>query len=401
MKLGNKLVFLISIPSIFLSLIIAKENYNSFPVKSEGALTERLKIINEPFLTRNSLGSELFTNGLTVTFDDEIIEDYVINYEDYDKNNLGTQEITISYQTFTTSFDVFVTNEFALVGDQVERGVFVSNVTIDEGQLMCVELFNATYKSVFLTDYSFTIENEKQTNNIPLGDFPIESNDALTISFAEDIIDDINVSLEDFDDFWNLKLLKEAVVLDNFSTMLIAELNPESNDVANIKRHPSILKPNNKIVIDEWYSTTTPFDNSIPHVINENVISYEDQAKAFARYVMFGDGMFASGRVEEAFLALRTEFEFMHPASINYFLDNPKVTVHGYNEDNKYVGVTFRNAYERINMLAVNSGHTSFINVKRPITLNFSKSLLIVLLTSVSLFGYFVLMHIKNYQKKV
>jgi hypothetical protein len=78
-----------------------------------------------------------------------------------------------------------------------------------------------------------------------------------------------------------------------------------------------------------------------------------EQAKAWATYVMFGAGMFAAGRVEEAFRALETEYQLMDYRSQNILFEEPNTTFQGINESNRLDNSTFREAVGRYNYLAV------------------------------------------------
>jgi hypothetical protein len=88
------------------------------------------------------------------------------------------------------------------------------------------------------------------------------------------------------------------------------------------------------------------------HELMSPVVTPLEQATAWATYVMYGAGMFALGRVEEAFEALRSEYEFMDGMSQRLLFSQPSTTITGINEQGKMSQSTFREAIGRYNYLA-------------------------------------------------
>jgi hypothetical protein len=67
---------------------------------------------------------------------------------------------------------------------------------------------------------------------------------------------------------------------------------------------------------------------------------------------MFGAGMFAAGRVEEAFRELEAEYITMDESSKALIISQPQTTITGINENNRTYRSTFREAVGRFNYLA-------------------------------------------------
>lgn len=392
----KRLVFLFAFFSFSFAFVVSNSvEHNQIVSFAESGVNTTLEISNEPYLKRISLGADFYTEVLEVKFNDELTEDYTLN--GHDKYNLGEQKITVHYVNEETTFNIFVSNEFALVGDFINRDLFISKILWNNG-IHGLELFNATYEVMSLNNFHLELQGEEQSKTITFDEISIDTKKTLTISFNESFLADVNQELDIDESILNVMLLKEDVVHDLWNSTFIEDIN-DNEEIVIVNRHPSILSNNDKGNNREWFyhSGVSKFGY---HVINENLISYQEQSRAFVRYVMFGAGMFAQGRVEEAFLALRTEFELMHMESIKYFLENANEKVRGINEEGKEVEVSFKNAYERINVLANRSGHSSFISTRRSNSFNLSNSFLIIALIGSSLCGYTLLLLITKYQRK-
>jgi hypothetical protein len=108
--------------------------------------------------------------------------------------------------------------------------------------------------------------------------------------------------------------------------------------------------------------------------------------------------MFAAGRVEEAFLALETEYQLMDYRSQNILFEEPNTTFQGINERNRMDTSTFREAVGRYIYLAARvPGATGLINPNpSPFTINI---LILISLGLVSIFT--ILAFIKSRYKSV
>jgi hypothetical protein len=175
-----------------------------------------------------------------------------------------------------------------------------------------------------------------------------------------------------------------------FDTIPIAstmETRYGSKDVTTnvFQRHPQTLAPAYAYDPNEWiaYDADTTL---APFALAEPMVTPLEQAKACATYVMFGVGMFAAGRVEEAFRALETEYQLMVYSSQKLLFEEPNTTFQGANERNRLDTSTFREAVGRYNYLAARvPGSTGLINPS-PFTINI---FIIISLGLVSIFAIF------------
>lgn len=377
---------------------VSPQKFSNSLLRANTESPSTLIVSYNPYLTILSLGDNLFTNGLEVTLTtnegNETIEDYTLS--DFDANNLGEQTIIVSYHTYITSFDVFVTNENVVNTIGVANDVFISEVINLGEDEYGLELYNNTPNDIDLSNYKIVINLEKSS---PIDIFlsgSILKNKTYTIASSLSI--DINLqnantqtSLLDFNQATSIELVKnENNTIDQFSftTSSWFQESDYENNVA--VRHYRNQEPEAQFNGKSWYKTGNDTSNFNQHHIVKDIVTFENQAKAFARFVMFGAGMFAAGRVSEAFNALKTEYDLMSEGAKQFFINNKDTTVQGINESNKLVSITFREAHARIAVLASRSGNTSFI--PSSFSFNFSgvAPYLIIGVAVVSIGGYFL-----------
>jgi hypothetical protein len=150
------------------------------------------------------------------------------------------------------------------------------------------------------------------------------------------------------------------------------------------QRHPQTLAPAYTYDSNEWiaYDADTTF---IPFALAEPMVTPLEQAKAWATYVMFGAGMFAAGRVEEAFRELETEYQLMDYRSQNILFEEPNTTFQGINERNRLDTSTFREAVGRYNYLAARVPGAVGLTIAPYI--DFASLLIVVLLSVLGIAG--------------
>jgi hypothetical protein len=399
MKLKNTtLLPLLLITQLSICAHLTYPNKRVQPVIAEEPLG--LSVTKKPYLTKLSLGDDLFTNGLEVSLTtnegSEVIKDYSLS--GFDPNNLGEQTITITYQTYITSFDVFVTNENVFNTIDVANDVFISEVINLSENEYGLELYNNTPNDIDISNYKVVINLE---NNSPIDislsgsilkdeTFTIASSSATNINIQNS---DIQSSQLDFNLATSINLVKnENSIIDKYS-FTTSSWFQESNYDGNVTiRHYRNQKPETQFNGKSWYKAGNDTSNFNQHHVVKDIVTFENQAKAFARYVMFGAGMFAAGRVSEAFNALKTEYDLMSEGAKQFFINNKDTTVQGINESNKLVSVTFREAHSRIAVLASRSGNPSFIPSSFSINFNFETiaPYLIIGVAVVSIGGYFL-----------
>lgn len=126
-------------------------------------------------------------------------------------------------------------------------------------------------------------------------------------------------------------------------------------------RESFIISPETTYTASSWYAldASITWQSFTPLPLLTPLL----QAKAWAKDVMFGAGMFAAGRVEEAFRALEREYRFMNVVSQLLLFEEPNTQITGINERGNLDRSTFREAVGRYNYLAARvPGATGLIN---------------------------------------
>lgn len=391
-----KTVLLLSIISPFFYVT----NNSSKEVRLTAQTNESISVEQKPYVTRLSLGDPLYLDGLIIKdSSSQIIEDYVVT--EHDPMNLGEQVVYINYENFSTSFTVFVTNETVRTSLVTTNDLFISEfIYLDENNIG-IELYNNTTTSINLKDYKIkvTYDGDLSPLIIDLTDGDIPSKKTFTI--ANNLANEENLQASqlfvdiDLSNAVNLTLVKNEKEIDTIvfhgETGWFSIYDYLFAGV--MRRHYKVFNPSPTFTTNEWISTKLDTSNFNMHEVSSLVISIEEQAKAFARYVMFGAGMFAAGRVEEAYTSLKSEYSFMSNESKQYFIENKNVKVEGINETNKRVSVTFSDAHGRISVLASKTGNPSFIPASKGFSFNLGKYgdlLIIGVILTISLTGYFL-----------
>ena len=404
----KKTIKFMSLSLVFTSLFFMNPN-STKSTRLNGESVLGLKVINTPYITKLSLGDELYTEGLvielTTSSGSEIIDDYDLS--GHNPNDLGIQAIQVTNGSYISSFDVFVTNENVRNTIVSTSDLFISEIVFLDNNNFGLELYNNTNTQTDLSNYFLTLNYpEHDPVQIALPTETLDVQDAYTISSPLATLDDLVVANYksgelDFTDIMNVTLTKEtnSLIVDNFEFIPdLSWFNPPSEFINSVvRKHYRNNQPSSTFDSQGWYITSTDTSDFGSHSVIEDIMSVEDQAKAFARYVMFGAGMFAAGRVNEAYQALKSEFELMSGASKAYFINNKNVTVQGYNETNKFVTVTFREAQGRISVLASRSGNVSFVPSTNTFNLSFDNLAPYLLIGLVVLaFGSYIIFRVKT-----
>jgi hypothetical protein len=186
---------------------------------------------------------------------------------------------------------------------------------------------------------------------------------------------------------WLLKRVDSFALFDTIPIASTMETRNESKDLTThvFQRHPQTLAPAYTYDPNEWIAYDA--DNTLASfALAEPMVTPLEQAKAWATYVMFGAGMNAAGRVEEAFRELEAEYESMDDRSQAILFEEPNTRFQGINERNRLDTSTFREAVGRYNYLAARvPGATGLINPS-PFTIN---TLILISLGIVGLFAIF------------
>ena len=312
---------------------------------------------------------------------------------------LGTTSISINHGSIEYSFTVTMTNDGVIIDPLVGQKPFISSFAVNDTHHF-VSLFNPTLSSLSLDDYGLVINDTFYGFEIGLS---ISSMAEKRIPLLDgvsmiDIIGDVGL----------LTLfpvrhisLKEASALLSMDHIEITEVMQVFNQDAEISTHafqrlPYVINPEATYTSSSWVATPNEVD--VPsHALFQPTVTPLIQAKAWAHYVMFGAGMNAAGRVEEAFQALEKEYQFMDPRSQAILFDEPNTSFQGINERDRLDTSTFREAVGRYNYLAARvPGANGLINPNpSPFPIH---TLILISLGLVGLFALFAIIK-SRYQR--
>ncbi|MGE4342557.1 MAG: bacterial Ig-like domain-containing protein [Bacilli bacterium] len=401
----NKYLKLSLIIPLLAPIFHAVKNNEVKTLQAWESVSSGLRVVHQPYVTTLSLGDSLYLDGLVVESfyneDSEVISDYTIS--GYDGANLGVQTITLNKGMFSTSFEVYVTNDLVRNTPITSSELMISEFAyLNEGDIG-IEIYNPTSSLVSLEDYALVINYDDSDDTlISLADFDIASKEAFTISnFASSshLYDSASIMVVlELEGATSISLLKDDTLSDHIEIVPHASWfnSTEGTMPGNvIRRHYKTVGPNPVFTAKEWIFAAESTNDYGLHFISDAITSIAEQAKAFARYVMYGAGMFAAGRVEEAFLALKKEYTLMSNEAKQYFIDNKDIKVEGINEEGKRDTATFREAQGRISVLASSSGNPSFIP-STALSFNIEGTggiLILVAILSISTGGFLIIRH--------
>ena len=304
---------------------------------------------------------------------------------------LGQTQIGVLEENIEYTFTINITNEGAILDPLVGLKPFISSFAVNETQSF-VRLFNPTLETLSLDNYGFVI------NDTYYG-FKIGATlDAMT-ERSINLVDGIaTIDLIDLEDPILTLFPIRHIYLREASTFLfidkvdITDTIQTRNINAPIDTHAfqrlnTVTEPEETFEGDSWlaYPNEAVIQTHALWVPNVTPLI---QAKAWAHYVMFGTGMNAAGRVEEAFRALETEYNFMDYRSQALLFEEPNTSFQGINERGRLDTSTFREAVGRYNYLAARvPGATGLINPNpSPFPIN---TLILIFLGLVGLFSIF------------
>lgn len=268
---------------------------------------------------------------------------------------LGTTTFSINQDAIDFSFKVTFTNEGVIIDPLVGQKPFISSFGVNETHRF-VSLFNPTLSSMSLDNYGLVINDTYYGFETGLSIPSMMEKRILLIEGVPEIgligENDPLVSLFPIRHFY----LREASTFSFIDRVDITEVMQVLNQDADISTHafqriPYVKDPEASYTSTSWVAVAN--EEQVPtHTLFQPNVTPLIQAKAWAHYVMFGAGMFAAGRVEEAFRALEKEYEFMDPRSQAILFEQPNTSFEGINERDRLDISTFREAVGRYNYLA-------------------------------------------------
>lgn len=356
---------MVSSPLIFVKNLTTNFSQMSSSI-SEGA---SLVISKEPYKTIFSLGDSFENDGLEISLVDKsqniTIEDFVIS--GHNPYSLGTQVISISYQDLEVEYSIDVTNKDALFFPLVSVDLMFTEYVQLGNNSFALEIFNGSPNTISIEDYILSVGDDEYVFN----SHDLLVNEVIVISAStsnEDIKKKANQVIEGLS--WNsgeeISLRKDEKLIDVIST---SESDRGENCINGacslfnntLRRDEKSTITNPTFSKQNWYSLDNDISNLGVFSFHTPNLTYEQQAKAYGEYVMYGAGMFAAGRVEEAYNQLKKEYENMNVNSKAFFVQNPNYEIEGIDEQGKLDKSTFREASGRIGVLASRLGQPSFL----------------------------------------
>ena len=321
-------------------------------------------------------------------FQSEALDDALNQIDPF---TIGSTSFEIEEDGVTYTFTIQYTNAGVRIDPYVGQKPFISSFGVNDTHHF-ISLFNPTLEPLDLNNYGFVVNDtfydfesgltipalsEKRINLIE-GMAQIGSmgeDDPLVTTFPIRHI-----------------YLREASTFLWIDQIAINETMQVINEVVSIdthafKRTPYIIFPEESYTFSSWYAIAN--EEVVPvHIFPEPTVTPLMQAKAWAHDVMFCAGMNAAGRVEEAFEALETEYNFMDYRSQGLLFEEPSTSFQGINERGRLDTSTFREAVGRYNYLAARvPGATGLINPNpSPFPVN---TLILISLGLVGLFAIF------------
>ncbi|MFA5558034.1 MAG: lamin tail domain-containing protein [Methanofastidiosum sp.] len=232
---------------------------------------------------------------------------------------LGPQTATITYETFSVTYNVKVTNQV------VASDLFISEYIEGSGNNKAIELYNGTGEDIDLNGYEIDLysngsssssQNLELTGTLANGKTIQVVNADATPEFKVGTYIESTVTYFNGDDAFALS--KNGVKIDVFGVIGFDPGSSWTVGSGNTVNHTLVRKgtvngPSATVDWAEWdvhpEDTATYLGaHSIP---NTNVFTYEEQATAFANYVNSGIGLNAEGNCEVVLTELENEYNFM------------------------------------------------------------------------------------------
>lgn len=311
--------------------------------------------------------------------------------EQIDPLIIGATTFSIDEDGVTYTFTIQYTNDGVRIDPYVGQKPFISSFGVNDTHHF-VSLFNPTLEPLDLDNYGFVVNDTYYGFTTGL---TVPSMQEKRIALIEGMAE-IGAMEEDDPIVTQFPIrhlyLREASTFLFIDHIDIEETMQVINEVVSVdthafKRTPYLTFPEERYTFSSWYAI--PNEEEVPvHVFPQPNVTPLMQAKAWAHYVMFGAGMNAAGRVEEAFRALEAEYNVMDYRSQGLLFEVPNTSFQGINERGRLDTSTFREAVGRYNYLAARvPGATGLINPNpSPFPIN---TLILISLGFVGLFGIF------------
>jgi hypothetical protein len=270
---------------------------------------------------------------------------------------LGQTTLDMVHETNLYTYTIQVTMAESIVRPLVGISPFIPQFSLQTDQ-MYLDVFNPTGTTVDLSLFAIQINDQSFTFASTLSLSPLNTQrililrkgvSRLTIDSTYEVWLDATTPMTSIE----FGKLNQETFTDRISIQTDMDTRYGLFPIQEWRfiRSNKITGPDSTYQPDSWF--VRPFSTTLtPHELMSPVVTPLEQATAWATYVMYGAGMFALGRVEEAFEALRSEYGFMDVTSQSLLFSQPSTTINGINEQGKMSRSTFREAIGRYNYLA-------------------------------------------------
>jgi hypothetical protein len=313
---------------------------------------------------------------------------------------LGETSYTYTHEDIDKTLIFKVSNSATLVNPLVGYDAYISSFAFNDTQAF-VELFNPTLVTLSLDNYRLVINDtnyffQEGLTLLPTSSIRVPVVEGVAVPGSISSVDPI-IMVTPVTRLWLLKRVDTFALFDSIPITNTMETRYGSKDLTThvFQRHPQTLAPAYTYDSNEWiaYDADTTL---APFALAEPMVTPLEQAKAWATYVMFGAGMFAAGRVEEAFRTLEAEYNDMESFSKTLIFSQPNTAIMGINENGRTDLSNFREAVGRYNYLAALVPGALGLNMQQ----NNDFSWLLIIYLIVALLGFISLTIIIKQRKQ-
>jgi len=274
-----------------------------------------------------------------------------------DSQVLGYTPLNINYESRLYTYTIQITLEGSLVRPLIGISPFISQWSLQSDD-MFIDVFNPTRYVVDLSSFAIQINDQAFTFTSNLTLNPLKTQRIVILQkeasrFTIDATYDLWVEPDTTITSIAFIKINDGQLLDRIPIQTDMETRYGWFSVQEWRfiRSSKVAGPESIYQPNSWLPR--PHHTiKIAHEFMTHMVTPLQQATAWATYVMYGAGMFAAGRVEAAFEALRSEYRFMDATSQSLLLSQPSNTITGINEQGRSDQSTFREAIVRYNYLA-------------------------------------------------
>ena len=244
-----------------------------------------------------------------------------------DTKVLGAQTALITFGGKTTSYSIDVTNNGANVGTSVVMSDLIISEYIEGSSFnKAIEIYNGTGSAVDLSAYklhqynndsadiSYTLDLEGTLTN---GDVFVAAHSSANQTILDVADLDTSASILNFNGNDAISLSKNDVEIDIIGP--IGSVTDFAKDTTLVRK-ASVSSPTMSYSADDWdsYATDT-FSYLGFHTTGGGDVTPNEQATAFANYVMTGIGNNAQGNCPAVLAELEAEYDYMHADTKSIF----------------------------------------------------------------------------------